>query len=230
MQIDDTLGIFFKSETQTSGRRLVADEKVLLRSGGDTAIQAVIRMTPPVQVKLSSESVESHAFTAECGCSAFKKGQLCKHLWATLLCVAQKYPDFLSAKTEVHKSVAAIDPHAAAREEALAAAKQRASERRKEHYRQQKARTQKSSGSKVRNKMAALPSHYPPEVEAAIQYFAENGFPMAEGPSELILSEAKRKLSRVFHPDKGGSHEESVQLNRNCDLIRQFLAVKRPSG
>jgi hypothetical protein len=46
---------------------------------------------------------------------------------------------------------------------------------------------------------------------------------MAQGPDEAIATEAKKKLSRVFHPDKGGTTEEMVELNRNCELVLDFL-------
>ena len=40
---------------------------------------------------------------------------------------------------------------------------------------------------------------------------------------EEILKTAKKQLSRVFHPDKGGSHEEMVTLNANFDVLMEFL-------
>ncbi|MBC7691142.1 MAG: SWIM zinc finger family protein [Methylotenera sp.] len=230
---------FFKPETQSSGRKLVAQEKVFISSAGDTSLQAYVRGAPPLRVTLTSESMDSPLISANCSCPAAKKGQFCKHLWAVFLCVAEKHPDFLAGKSDLEKAETAADPRAIARAEAAASAKQQASERRKEHYQQQKARAKayKSQhaqggsgkgarkGSYSREESTSVPTagQYPPEIEASILYFSENGFPMPEGPSELILSEAKRKLSRVFHPDKGGSHEESVQLNEHCDRVRVFL-------
>jgi hypothetical protein len=46
---------------------------------------------------------------------------------------------------------------------------------------------------------------------------------MPAGPDKDILAEAKRKLSRIFHPDKGGTHEESVELNQNCEILLRFI-------
>ena len=40
---------------------------------------------------------------------------------------------------------------------------------------------------------------------------------------EEALKNAKKKLSRVFHPDIGGSHQESVDLNVNYDILIRFM-------
>lgn len=41
--------------------------------------------------------------SADCTCPLSKKGQLCKHIWATLLTVADRRPDFLDGKEEIEK-------------------------------------------------------------------------------------------------------------------------------
>lgn len=64
---------------------------------------------------------------------------------------------------------------------------------------------------------------YPKLVEKARQYFQSNGYEMKQ-PLELNeLIEARKHLSRVFHPDKGGSHEEILELNRNFQIISDYL-------
>lgn len=64
---------------------------------------------------------------------------------------------------------------------------------------------------------------YPQLVEKARQYFQNNGYEMKQpiGLNELI--EARKHLSRVFHPDKGGSHEEILELNKNFQIISDYL-------
>jgi uncharacterized Zn finger protein len=233
MSIEEKWGNDFKSEIKTSGKKLFAQEKVQIGTGSDTAIQAYVRVAPPSRVKLSSEDIAAVSFTADCSCPVAKKSQFCKHVWATLLCVEEKYPDFLSAKSVIEKpsfeSKPSVDatPAQSARAESQKsyqeAAKARASEYRKVQYQKQKLHAKKSKLAKLGREPKVNYHSHPAEVETALVYFSENGFPMTEGPDEAILGEAKRKLSRVFHPDKGGTSEEIVELNRNCDLLVQFM-------
>ncbi|NJM09449.1 MAG: hypothetical protein HC883_00680 [Bdellovibrionaceae bacterium] len=63
---------------------------------------------------------------------------------------------------------------------------------------------------------------YPEPVQEALVYFKDNGFPL--DPPELAdLVNAKKILSRVFHPDKGGSHEEAITLNQNYEILLEYL-------
>lgn len=79
--------------------------------------------------------------------------------------------------------------------------------------------TQKPAEKKLRTPAFA----YPKLIEKARQYFQSNGYEMKQ-PLELNeLIEAKKHLSRVFHPDKGGSHEEILELNRNFQIISDYL-------
>jgi hypothetical protein len=75
------------------------------------------------------------------------------------------------------------------------------------------------------SKTAAVNSifHYPSNVEQARRYFQANGFEMKQ-PFELNeIVDAKKQLSRVFHPDKGGSHDEILELNRNFQILNDYL-------
>ncbi len=240
MSIEETFGNFFKSDVQSSGSKLFSQEKISIASASDTGVHAYVRVAPPFKVQLASSDIASETFTADCNCPVAKKGRLCKHIWGTLLGVAEKYPDFLSAKTTIEKSSASparaesvqSDAKAAKiaeatkrKEDYAAAAKVRASEYRKDQYQKAKARAKGKKGGGSREEAAPAKSRLtlPAEVEAACTYFSLNGFPMDPGPSEDIANEAKKKLSRVFHPDKGGSHEEIVELNRNWELIVDYL-------
>lgn len=219
VSIEDTWGNFFKSDVRTSGSRLFAQQKVSISSGSDTGIHAYVKVAPPSRVRLSSTDIDSESFTADCSCPAAKKGRLCKHVWATLLCVEQTHPDFLSSKQVIEKAEAA----ASGQDEFAAAAKLRAANYRREQYQRAKERAkQRKRGGRDPEPPGNL-STLPPQVEAACAYFADNGFPMVPGPSEEVVGEAKKKLSRVFHPDKGGSHAEIVELNRHSEVIMAFL-------
>jgi len=214
MSIEDTFGSLFKPEVKTSGHKLVAQEKLSLSNKSDTAIQAYARVAPPAKVTLTSEDISSNSFAADCTCPVAKKDRFCKHIWATLICVEQDYPDFLSEKINIEKGSAP---------EGSKAEKQRTSDYRKDQYQKHKLHQKERKREKNRLGNANASPTYPEEVEVAISYFAKNGFSMTDGPSRETLAEAKRTLSRVFHPDKGGSHEESVELNSNCEVLLRFF-------
>ena len=79
MSLENTFGIFFKAEIQSSGAKLLAQEKVSLSSGSDTEIQAYVRVAPPIKVRLTSE-IGGSAITASCACPVAARGQFCKHI------------------------------------------------------------------------------------------------------------------------------------------------------
>lgn len=225
MAVDEQFGNFFKSEVRTSGAKLFREEKVSISAGSDTSVQAYVRMSPPVKVVLTAEGIDAGEATAACNCSSAAKAQFCKHVWAVLLATEEKYPDFLSAKTDLKKPETTEDASTSAGESYAEVAKARASEYRKEQYQRQKQFAKdRKRGAKESENARGLQT-YPEPVASAIEYFTQNGFPMPSGPEEEILAEAKRKLSRVFHPDKGGSHAEMVELNERYDLLMRFLGA-----
>jgi hypothetical protein len=222
MSLDERLGNFFKAEVKASGRRLLAEDKISITGGSDTTLLVYVRASPPLRVLLESEGVDQESFTAGCSCPMGKKAQFCKHVWGALLGAELKFPDFLAAKRSIGKP--AIDLSQESSTDSYAeTAKLRASEYRKAQY--QKSKAQAKNLKKERKARDDAPSidSYPEDVAAALSYFLENGFPMESGPSEEIASEAKRKLSRIFHPDKGGTHAEILELNQNCEIILRFL-------
>ena len=223
MNVEDQFSSLFKPELRSSGRKLFSQEKVSISSGSDSAIQAYVRVAPPARVTFSIDDIASTEFTAACNCPVAKKSRFCKHMWATLLSVEEKYPDFLIGKSGINQMDAAAtsgDSKPTYQE----SANQRASEYRKEQYQKQKTRTKDQKRERKGLGAKESPqSQYEPDIQEALDYFAVNGFPMIVGPSKEIMTEAKRKLSRFFHPDKGGSHDESVELNKNCEIILDFF-------
>ncbi len=226
MSIEETFGNLFKPELKSSGRKLVSQEKISLSTKSDTMVQAYVRVAPPFKVTLTSEDISSSSFTAECTCPVARKNRFCKHIWATLLCTEETHPDFLNGKTDIENSSTIVDTSSAANRSYQETAKQKASDYRKEQYQKQKSRLKDQKRERKGKEAAASLSSYTPEVEASLVYFSANGFPMPAGPSREIMTEAKRKLSRFFHPDKGGTHEESVELNRNCEVLLEFLGKR----
>ena len=231
MSIQEICGNFFKPEVKSSGFRLFREEKVSISSGSDTDIQAYVKGSPPVKVRLSSAEIANDTFTADCSCPVAKKGRFCKHIWAALLSVERRYPDFLSAKRVIEKPAADADAPPSSQEAYQASAKLRASQYRKEQYQKQKLRAKEAKKTRQSRELPreAIAEDtidiqvLPPAVAVAFEYFSQNGFPLLQTPTEAALSEAKRKLSRVFHPDRGGSHEEIVELNGNCELVLRYL-------
>ena len=223
MSIEDTFGSLFKPEVKSSGRKLVSLEKISLSTQSDTLIQAIIKVAPPFRVKLSTEEISSPTFSVECSCPAARKNRFCKHVWATLLYVEENYPDFLSEKRDIENLNTSAEPKIDKQSAFKESAKLRASEHRKEQYQKQKARVKEKKREQKGTHQSNSLQSYSPEIEAALAYFSQNGFPMPSGPTKEIIVEAKRKLSRLFHPDKGGTHEESVELNKNCEVLLHFI-------
>lgn len=216
----DHLSPFFKAEVKSGGKKLFQLEKVNLTSKSETNIQAFIKTSPPFRVNLIAAAMNSVGFSATCNCPVAKKGRFCKHIWATLLCAEENYPDFLVGKTEISTvEQSSTEPSKAdLRKEEQ---KQKASEYRKEQYQK----------IKQKKRMHAPPSsttemNYPDEVAVALEYFKQNGFEMPDGPDPVQVNEAKKKLSRFFHPDRGGTHEESVELNEHCQVLNLYLKQK----
>jgi hypothetical protein len=221
----------FKAETRNGGEKLFAKATVFIASASDTQIQASVRTSTPARVNFKTKSISEPTFFADCTC----KKDLCKHIWATLIAVDEKYPDFLEAKNSIEgperRPVATDVPVSAAKIEAAAKAKARAdefkqkqAEYRKLQYRLQKERVTKT---KLQKKHAPAARSYPPDVEKALRFFSDNGFVFDASIDEEELSNARKKLARIFHPDKGGSHDEALLLNENYRIIEEFLITQK---
>ena len=223
MSIENSLGLNFKPEERHRGADLVYKEAVVLASTSDTTVRAFIKT---IKVSLQAEGVETTQFQASCSCPLARKGTACKHIWAVLLKLEEKNCDFLNSKQilEINSSGSNNSGAGGPAPEKAAAAKQRQADYRKQQYDKQKARAKD-----YRRARRGLPSegagvdHEPPLVAEARAYFVKNGFFENEPLSLEPLLNAKRLLSRVFHPDKGGSHEETVELNRHFEHLRDYL-------
>jgi hypothetical protein len=224
---------FFKPETRRSGQTLYDKDAVFISNSSDTQVQAFVRTSTPARVSFTSPSISAETFYVDCNC---KKDQLCKHIWACLIAVDEKCPDFLESKRSLER-LERIAPAAGsaapsqAKTEATAKAKERAqqfkekqAEYRKLQYQLQKEKLKKT---KLEKKHAPAPPAYPPDVEKALRFFSENGFDFNKTLDEDELSNARKKLSRIFHPDKGGSHEEALLLNENYMVLESFLLEQK---
>lgn len=216
---------FFKPEVRKAGADLIRKDTVFLQRGSDTQVSASVRASPPVKVRFASDSISSPDFTVDCTCSASKKGQLCKHIWATLLLVTEKSPDFLDSKKSIEKMSAEEKSTAPTPDRAPSASqmdyKKKQANYRKEAYQAQKLRAKNFRASSKEKDPAPSKTTVPmsSQVQAALSYFESNGFPLSPPFTEENVGQAKRVLSRVFHPDKGGTHEEMVELLRHCEAL-----------
>jgi uncharacterized Zn finger protein len=225
MTVDENWSHFFKPEVRKQGFDYFQNDDVFLQIASDTQILAFVKGSSRIKVHLTTESIASTSFNADCSCSSSGKGQLCKHIWATLLAVEKKHPDFLDSKKEVHK-ISQMKPqsrplHAPSPEQLEKKEKFKAqqSDYRKEQY--QKLKQKKKDQRKGSTQQAAT---LPENVQIALQFFSENGFPLSTPMSPVDIGNARKILARVFHPDKGGTHAEALLLNENYDILMEWAS------
>lgn len=233
---------FFKPEIRNSGQRYFTAGNVSVSQPSDTEIVSYIRGSSSYKVSLKSPSMASNLIQVDCNCPAAKKGQMCKHIWATLLVVDDKRSDFFDGKTEIQKTepTATQDqsrkftkssfrsqpkPLTESQIESQNAFKEKQANYKKQQYQKQKQKLKERKQAKKRSSASA--SDLPKSVEVAFAYFSENGFPMDNPPKSESIQLAKKKLSRVFHPDIGGTHDEIVELNNHSEVLLAFIAVKK---
>jgi hypothetical protein len=251
MSVEGNWEHFFKAEVRSAGSALLKKDAVHLQRGSDTEVNAYVRAGTPAKVAFRSNSISSKDFFVDCSCAAAKKGQFCKHIWATLLLVEKKSPDFLDAKETIEKASA---PGTTAPENPIRDGDKRASpktpfpatrpvtqaqldyKKKQADYRKQAYQTQKERMKERKSQLGSaakrdrhdegspskLSVSLPAEVQAAVQYFDSNGFPMQPPFEEATINQAKRTLSRVFHPDRGGSHEEVVELLKHAEVLLEY--------
>lgn len=183
----------------------------------DTEVQSYIRGTTTYKSSFVLRSIGSSNIEAQCNCSAGAKGQLCKHIWAGLLKIEQNQSDFLDGKTSIEISARSLASQPAAK----VAYKEKQNDYRKLQYQKQKLRLQQK---KIASKnKSSEPTFEPPfEVARALNFFSKNGFSVSIPVDISILNLAKKKLSRIFHPDTGGTHAEILELNKNFDVLMNF--------
>jgi len=208
-----SLSDFFKPEDRKRGEDLFNQDVVMISSASDTEVRAFVKASGQPRVSLSADDVASESFKAVCSCPAAGKGALCKHVWATLLKLEDKGSDFLESKSAIEQ-VSTVSP-------VKTEIKERQAVFQKQQYEKQKSRAKEMRREK--KGQAVQQFEYPPEVEDARTYFRENGFDLIHPLEMEALNSARKILSRVFHPDKGGTHAETLVLNQHFDSIRNYL-------
>ncbi len=244
---------FFKPETRNAGQRYIAKDKVTSSQPSDTEIQGYVKGSTSYKVSLKCDKIESPIIIADCNCSAAKKGNLCKHIWAVFTKTRNDHSDFLESKTEIKKydfNLINID-NAKAKNQAInnessqdkkitfikkswqpsteqlakqEAFKAKQADYRKLQYQKQKLKlNQQKQQRKNQQGHQQQHSNVPQTVQTAKLYFANNGFPLDEILSADEIRGAKKNLARIFHPDAGGTHDEALELNHHFDVLMKFV-------
>lgn len=225
---------FFKPEVRNQGEKHFANGDVFLKIKADTQIQAYVKNSSPIRIFFKTSSIASPHFSVSCSCPQFKKGQFCKHIWATLIAVENEFSDFLDSKKEFDRASTEQEKTSTKKElseaevlriqkqsEQKQKLKERQSDYRKTQYQKQKLKTKerKLKQKDPKNDDANL---FPDSVQRAVDFFKENGFAFIEPIDPNEVANARKILSRVFHPDKGGTHEEVLTLNANYDILMKW--------
>ncbi len=207
----ESLTHFFRPEERRRGEDLFGKGLVVISSASDCDVRGFIKGSSACRVSLSADHVSSRAIRGDCSCTTARKGVLCKHIWSVLLKL--EHNDFVATKTVIEK-VSVATP-------ARATATERQSTYKKQNYERQKSRAKEMRQQKKFAECKHAPT-YPQAVEQARAFFKCNGFAL-ENMDFSELANAKKILLRVFHPDKGGSHDEVIILNRNFDVLRGYI-------
>lgn len=222
MAVRQSIQQAFKAEVQNAGGELVDEGVVILTVTSDTAINALVRAGTPARVSLTSTSISSSMILAACSCTRAKKSILCKHIWAVVQLTDAKHPDFLDSKIDItmkEVAPAAESPHKAKQDAFKKQQAERLKARNKEKRLELKAQ---KKGLPPKSKNTKLSVSYPNEVHTSLAYFKMNGFEIETPLVAAQIQEARRLLSRIFHPDKGGSHTEVLELNQHYDILLSY--------
>lgn len=214
MEVEADLSSFFGSSERSKGAELFRKDLVVISSASDTDVRAFIKGSSSCRVVLNAEEVDAPAFTSACSCPQSRKGDLCKHVWSVLLKLEEMGADFLNGKTEALEPGKKSDPSDQAR-----LAKQ-------EEFKSQQREKVKARNKEIRERKKSEERGprftYPAPVQESLDFFSSHGFPLDDFDMPALMN-ARKLLSRVFHPDKGGSHNEVLELNAHFDVLESYL-------
>jgi len=213
----------FAFSSCAKGEKFFAEGAVVLRTTRDTQVIAFVRSGQGVQVQLKSDSVTSPDIEAKCSCAQHRRGQLCAHVWAVVFALDQTQATFLNAKCSV---VLPQKPESSTKKSFLpgptAARKAAAAAYRKEIYQKRKLAQKEKTSSRKKRVFLQRPE-LDPEILAAFAYFSQNGFVLTQPLDRQELHAAWKSLARVFHPDKGGTHDEALSLSTHYRTLQALL-------
>ncbi len=214
MDVESDLSPFFGSQERSKGSELLRKDMVVISSASDTHVRAFVKGSSAAKVSLTADEVDAPVFSSNCSCPQSRKGSLCRHVWAVLLKLQDKEADFLNGKAEIAEPGAQISAAEVAR-----VAKQ---QEYKEQQRLKNKERNKQIKQQKKNSERGPALTYPAPVQDSLDYFSANGFTFTE--LELpALQNARKLLARVFHPDKGGTHEEVLELNAHYETLEDYI-------
>ena len=212
------LSEYFKPEIRKKGEDYFRKDLIYLSIAADTQVRALVKAGTGARVHLKSRAISSTEIEALCSCPTFAKSHFCKHIWATILAVEKKHPDFLESKEKILAMAAEETSENLERKAKQAEFKKTQAVRLRERNKQQRLEKKKLKRIDRSAEVARAP-----EVQEALDYFKQNGFTPNELTNEKSILLAKRELSRIYHPDKGGTHEEILTLNRHSLILIKSL-------
>lgn len=244
--LEDRLGHCFRPEVKKRGDELLGKGVVQIANASDTDVRAWIKVSGSPRLSFSAEAVGSQKCFAVCTCKDGSKRKTCKHMWSVLRQLEANGADFLEGKLDVELNPAQAQVHpqvhaeaqstsppsngglsdakarAASFRETLKAKKREADRALRARLRQEK-RDKRLAHRRGGQGQSSSEVIYPVLVEEARTYFVKNGFLLSGTINEEDLNQARKSLARVFHPDRGGTHEESLELNRYFEILVDFL-------
>jgi hypothetical protein len=208
------LSSFFGSQERTKGADLARKDLIVISSASDTDVRAFVKGSSPGRVTLTADSVAAPTLSTACTCPQSRNGSLCKHIWGVLLKLEETGADFLEGKVEIAAPSTVISPTEQNRQ-----AKQ-------EEYRNEQKQRLKARNKEIRLQKK-LKEHgprfaYPARVQESLAFFAAHDFALTDLDMASLIN-ARKLLSRVFHPDKGGTHQEILQLNAHFKILEDYL-------
>lgn len=211
MALEDAFRPGDRSKGETDFRK----NAVHISQSSDTLVRAFVKSAGQGKVTLTADSLDDDFIHAECTCTTAKKGEACRHMWAVILKLEGS--DFLLNKVNVKTGAAQT---ASPKESAF-------TQRQAEYKEVQKERLKQRAREFKDRKAGREPQgpNLPDEVSEALRYFNANGFPLEKELDADHVESARRQLARVFHPDKGGSHDEILELNHHFEILSQYLSL-----
>lgn len=226
MSLNQKFNHYFKMETQNAGQKLVLQDKVFVCLHSDTQVQVIIRALTPIKVIFKAVSIENTNIVVNCSCKVFLKQKLCQHIWAALVQLDSVSSDFLSNKNsltlQVNTSTSPQTIRFNSRIQNDLAKEKAASFRKAQYLKMKNFKKKKTINNDLQNQKKSTIA-FSQEIQAALDYFEKNGFSISNDPNQEVLIKAKKSLARIFHPDRGGSHEETVELNKNFEILALYL-------
>lgn len=222
---NDKWAQYFNSSVRRAGERLLTENKISFSQPSSSEVVAYIKATSSYKVSLKKNDLDNTALFTNCNCPAFQKKQNCKHIWSVFLAVLEKSPDFLEEIKTIEKSTSLSSVVAKKIQTESQIKFNEAAKIKQADYRKQQYQKQKLLKKSTKNKMSKFKQEptYPADIVAALDYFSKNGFPLNDNLDKSCVLLARKKLSRIFHPDVGGSHSEIVELNEQSEVLLDFL-------